>query len=319
MTAVGWSPRTDRLVRHVLLPAWFALMTAYHLSAPRMTDAGVGLDARIYYRGAAAWVHGADPWAAVVPMGAGRYHFAGTPPTVQVFALFTAIPESAFVVLWLVVTLISATFILGRLRLPGSWLLFPPMAEALISGNPQIAILALLLAGGTLLPAVAPLLKVYALVPVLGEGRWKIVVVAAALLMVSAAWGLGLWRDYVARFPEITERLNLEAAGGYSAWGLPLFSLLVVVAALVVLALVDRRSAAWLAVPALWPASQIHYSTFALPVITPALAFVLAIPQQGIPALVVVALAVSRLGELVLARMHPPAGNRDLDRGAAGS
>jgi len=307
MPAIEWTPRTDRLVRHLLLPAWFTLMTAYHLSAPRMTDAAVGLDARIYYRSAAAWVHGADPWAAVVPMGAGRYHFGGTPPTVQVFSLFTVIPESAFVVLWLGVTLISASFILRRLRLPGSWLLFPPMAEALISGNPQIAILALLLAGGALLPSVAPLLKVYALVPLIGEGRWKIVLVAGALLVVSAALGFGLWRDYVVRFPAITERLNFEAAGGYSAWGLPLSSFLVVVASLVVLVLVDRRTAAWLAVPALWPASQIHYSTFALPVITPAIAFALAIPQQGIPALVVIGLAALRLGEFVVARIHSPA------------
>ena len=55
------------------------------------------------------------------------------------------------------------------------------------------------------------------------------------------------------------------------------------IVALGLLALRDRRAAGWLAVPALWPASQLHYSTMALPVMSPLLAFFLAIPILRLP------------------------------------
>lgn len=47
-------------------------------------------------------------------------------------------------------------------------------------------------------------------------------------------------------------------------------------------------AAAWVAVPALWPASQMHYSIFAMPLMKkrPWLAAVLALPWAGVPAVV---------------------------------
>jgi len=48
--------------------------------------------------------------------------------------------------------------------------------------------------------------------------------------------------------------------------------------ALLILAVRDRRAAGWLAVPAAWPSSQFHYSTMALPVMSPLLAVLLAVP-----------------------------------------
>jgi hypothetical protein len=62
----------------------------------------------------------------------------------------------------------------------------------------------------------------------------------------------------------------------------------VTVVALFLLALRDRRAAGWLAVPAVWPASQLHYSTMALPVMSPLLAFFLAIPVFHLPPEIIV-------------------------------
>jgi hypothetical protein len=307
------SRRTPAVIWHVGLPAWFAVMLAVHLGTTSTTSEAIGLDARIYYRGAAAWVHGGDPWSAFARMAYGHYHFAGAPPTVEILAPFALVSESTFVVIALLASLAAAVWILRRLNLPGSWLLFPPIAQALISANPELIVLALLLAVWPVLQAIAPMLKVYAIVPLLIEMRWKAIAASAGLLVVSVLVAPRLWLDYVSRFGAISERLNLEAAGGFSAWGLPSSALALVVGALVVLMVVDRKAAAWLAVPALWPATQLHYSAFALPVISPLMAFLLAIPQHGIPALVVIGLAGWRLARRVW-RYNPAIWRREPKR-----
>lgn len=50
----------------------------------------------------------------------------------------------------------------------------------------------------------------------------------------------------------------------------------------------DGKTASWLCVPGLWPATQLHYSTFILPVMTPWAAVLLAIPTRGFVPLVVI-------------------------------
>ena len=82
-----------------------------------------------------------------------------------------------------------------------------------------------------------------------------------------------------------------EAHGGLSAWAQPWPLLLATAAALVVIAWHDRRAAGWLAVPALWPASEYHYATMILPITTPLLAFAMATPWYGVPALVTIGYA----------------------------
>jgi hypothetical protein len=73
--------------------------------------------------------------------------------------------------------------------------------------------------------------------------------------------------------------LSVQAGGGRSAWINPL---LLVPLALVALAAIGRRRAAWWAVPALWPATQFHYSVFALPArLSIPAAAVLALPVPG--------------------------------------
>jgi hypothetical protein len=48
-------------------------------------------------------------------------------------------------------------------------------------------------------------------------------------------------------------------------------------------------------VPAIWPASQLHYSTMALPVMSPLLAVFLAVPLLRLPPQVIILEVVRRL------------------------
>jgi hypothetical protein len=55
----------------------------------------------------------------------------------------------------------------------------------------------------------------------------------------------------------------------------------VIVVAVLALAVIGRRRAAWLGVPGLWPATQWYYATLAVPGLTPTAAALMAIPAQG--------------------------------------
>jgi hypothetical protein len=60
------------------------------------------------------------------------------------------------------------------------------------------------------------------------------------------------------------------------------------------LALLRSRDAAWLAVPALWPFTQLHYSVLALPVAarSPLTAFLLCFAVLYLPPIAVIILAI---------------------------
>lgn len=61
----------------------------------------------------------------------------------------------------------------------------------------------------------------------------------------------------------------------------------------VALLAVWRRGAAWLAVPAVWPFTQLHYASLALPVAArnPLVAFLLCFPVAFLPAVATIAYA----------------------------
>lgn len=271
-----WAP-VARLVGNVLLALWFAWLTYDRLSYFVGHGFPVGIDATIYYRGVVAWLEGGDPWAASVVANGWTYHYAGTPVTTVLMAPAALLSEGMFTAAWLVLTWLAAIWTLRRLRFPLWWLLFPPIAEALFSANPQLVVLALLVANRPLASAVATGLKVYAFVPLLGEGRWRQIAFAVAFNAATFLVAPSLWLDYLRRFGEISRQLEYDSIQGASAFYIPIL-LAVTVVALVILALRDRRAAGWLAVPAVWPASQFHYSTMALPVMTPFLAVLLAVP-----------------------------------------
>jgi hypothetical protein len=78
---------------HAALALWFCAWSVLdqigHLG-------NFGGDARLYYEGAAAWLAGRDPWS----VSLGGVHFAGLPPTVEVFAPFTILPVDVVAVVW---------------------------------------------------------------------------------------------------------------------------------------------------------------------------------------------------------------------------
>lgn len=275
------------------LPIWFVGWSIASVGLLVLYEFPIGLDARIYHAAAVALLQGGDPWDAQASV----YYFSGLPPTVLAFAPFAFLPEGAFTVLWLALTLVAALYIVRSLRLPWWWLLFPPLAEGLFSGNPQIVLLALLLSVRSAF--LAPVLKVYALVPLIGERRWGSVVAALAVLGATVLLAPGLWGTYLGELGRISDYLFQQANGGFSAYYHPVL-LLAAVVALGGLVLVDLRAAGWLAVIAVWPSTQFHYSTMAMPLMgsgTVAMAVfaaALAVPVRGLPAVAVIGYAAWR-------------------------
>src|ERR1019366_9895169 len=118
--------------------------------------------------------------------------------------------------------------------------------------------------------------KVYAFIPMLGEARWREIAVGLAIFAGTILAAPTLWTSWLSNLWDINARLLAEAQGGWSLTG-PLVVLgLLSIAAIAVRK--DPRTAGWLVVPAIWPASEFFYSTLALPVMTPVLAIFLAVP-----------------------------------------
>ena len=184
---------TARRVGSILLLLWFAWQTYARISFFVDRDFPVGLDATIYYRGVVAWLHGGNPWDASVSVGGFAYHYAGTPVTTVIMAPAGLLTEEVFTAAWIVLTWVATVWTLRRLGFPLWWLLFPPIAEALFSANPQLVVLALLVANRPVASAVATALKVYAFIPLLGERRWRQIAIAvafnAATILIARAFG----------------------------------------------------------------------------------------------------------------------------------
>ena len=121
--------------------------------------------------------------------------------------------------------------------------------------------LALLIVGGGPLAAV---LKVYAVVPLAAQRQWSAISLTALAFAVTLLIAPGLWITYLTHFAGISSSLASEANGGFSAWSQPWPLLVATAVSLLVIAMQNRRAAGWLAVPALWPASEYHYATMVL-------------------------------------------------------
>jgi hypothetical protein len=293
-----------RTLGQITLAAWFAGLTYLRIARFVSDKVPLGQDIRIYYRGVEQWLHGGDPWAAEVVVRHSVFSYAGSPATTVLLAPSALFSEDQFTVLWLVLSALSAVAIVRWLRLPIWWLLFPPTAEALYSGNPQLVILMLLLAGaarpGVVADSIAMALKVYAVIPLLGERRLRRVGLALVLTIATVVVAPSLWIHYAEQFGAISARLAQQSDSGYSAFYYPIL-LVPTAIAIILLWRRDRKAAAWLAVPALWPSSEFHYSTFAQPVMAPLLAVLLAVP---IPQLAPVAIMLYVVWRFAVAPVH---------------
>lgn len=263
------------LVHRYGLPVWFLLTTVSHWTS-LFGPWAPGFDTELAVGAARNWLTGADPWAFSLIGALGNpYHFAGLPPTVLVYAPLVWLGPQLAGYFGIAVSFVAAVLILRRLRLPIWWLLFPPVLEAVLVANPHVVLFALLVLGGGWL---APAFKVYAFVPMFGERRWREIAAAIGVFLATIVVAPGLWLQWASTFGPTTARLMTEAQGG---WGLT--GGLVVLGVMPLLAIAwykDLRTAGWLAVPMVWPASEFFYSSFALPVMTPLLAVLLAVPQH---------------------------------------
>jgi hypothetical protein len=279
--------RAER-VGDLVLIALFAFVDAhrfwgYLFVAPE----SFGIDATIYRAAANAWLSGGDPWSVMTH----DVYFAGPPPTLLWAVFLVPLSEGVARALWIGLAAGASVWAVRRLGLPMWWILFPPLWISVLTGNPNALVLALLLARLGPLAAVA---KIYSVVPLVLLRRWREVLVTALFLWATLfvlPWGM-----YLASFSRISDVL-VDQAAGLSAWGTVLF-----IPTLFAVLFLGKRGA-WLAVPALWPATQIHYATVALPACSRWVAACMAIQ---IPFAPVLGVSIAVVEELRRARRTAP-------------
>jgi hypothetical protein len=262
------SPWVRSLVGRYWLQTWFAVESGLALLQAATDTRYIFFDARLYVAATRAWLEGSNPWEVQL---AGNY-FAAPPPTLLPLVPFALLPgDAGFVALAIVVAAgaVASVLILG---LPWWWLLFPPLIQSVISGNVQSLLVPLILAGAG---PVAALLKIYAALPLLLLGRWRALLVLAAVLLLTIP--ILPWATFVSELSTISARLSTQNENG-----LPNLVLLGLAPfALAAMWIVGRDRSAWLAVPALWPAQQFYYGTLVMPTKSKVAAAIVAIPVAG--------------------------------------
>jgi hypothetical protein len=271
-----------RVLARVGLPAWFVVIDLLWIAKPDV----FAIDARHYQRAAAAWLAGGNPWA-VAEQGV---PYASGPHTLLFYAPTNLLPLDIAVAIWMLIGLGVAVWTVRRLDLPIWWLAFPPLAHALWNGNPQTLLVAMLVANHPLASAGAVLVKLYAGLAVLFRPRhWLVVGVALLVTLPLLPWQLYLDEGLgVAR--------HIAGAWNGSAWRVPI---LLVPPTVIGLWVLRRKGAEWLAVPAIWPATQFYYVSTVLPLVArrPVLAALLAAPIPLMAPAVVIWLAARDIWE----------------------
>jgi hypothetical protein len=277
-----------------LLPFWFLLwdIVGLGLLSANSYVAAIGLDFRIYRAAASALLSGTSPWSAFVHFGS-DFHFAALPTDAQVFIPFALVPFELGLSIWTTLSLGLTIAALRRLELPIWWLLFPPIIDGLLAGNPHLVAFALVALAiprpapgakhdwhrgvSALAGALAATLKIYATLPLVAH---RCGIALGAILLAVGASALvapSLWAQYISEFGFIGSRLISESHGGTSVAVVlsptlalsPLAGIAIYVAAFLLLLAVATRNvtaAGWIAVPLLWPAAETHYATFTLPI-----------------------------------------------------
>lgn len=289
---IDW-PSVLATVSPLILPLWFGaicVVMVYNYGTARF----LLLDIAVYREAAQAALSGGDPWRASVS----GLTFAGPPPTLLLFVPLAFVSIEVATVVMTGVLAAAAVWSIRRLGLPLWWILFPPVFESLIVGNPDVLVLALLLARGPV-AGLAAVAKVYAVIPLLAQRRWGALLLGAAV----SALTLPLWPAFLASIDTVAGSLDAQSEG-VSAWGT--WWMVPAVAALWAL---RRRGAEWLVVPAIWPHTQTHYGALSLPVMRhyPLAAAIIGLGTPLAPAIAVIVVALQvRLGIGGPARTEEP-------------
>ena len=270
--AIRWSRVGD-----AALAAWFITLSVMRLA--HLATADPFSDSTLYLRGTAAWLRGEDPWSVHMT----TLYFAAAPPSLLPMVPFALLPEPVGLAILFVLALAASFWTLRRLGLPWWWITWPPLVDNLWNGNPQLFLVPLLLSSAAWF---APIVKAYAVVPLIIQLRLRTLFITAVFLLLTLPllpWGL-----FLGRLSETSTLLSEQSQGGMSAW---FFPVLVPFAAIALIAM-GRERASWWAIPALWPSTQWYYSLMAMPALTPLTAAILAAPVQGGPAVAAVVAAI---------------------------
>jgi hypothetical protein len=246
----------SRMQERLLLVA-FAIPAALRILVDVVYPYNFGFDARLYTDAARVWLSGGNPWAQPYEFG---FYYASPPPSLLVMAPFTLLPSWAAGILGVVLLAVLALAALRTLGLPAYWVFFVPILDGILVGSLDVATLAALVVVGGRFAPLAPFLKVYGAIPMVGERRWRALAMSGLALAVTAP--ILPWPKFLASLPDIASNLASQSMTT-SVWGsIPLM----VVFALGLLSLGLRR-AGWLAVPILWPSTQPHYGALSLPMV----------------------------------------------------
>jgi hypothetical protein len=259
--------RWERLA-NIGLATWFVTLSVMRLTVI-WPDRGV--DLRLYLRGTAEWLHGGDPWS----VHFGTLHYAAAPPSLLPMAPFALLPEDFAIILVSALGVVASFWTLRRLGLPWWWITWPPLVDNLWNGNPQLFLVPLLLGPAAWL---APIVKAYAIVPLIVQWRVRTLAVTALIGLVTLP--ILPWAPFIDHLSTTATLLSEQSQGGMSAW---VFPILVPFTAIALVGM-GRQRASWWLVPGLWPSTQWYYSLMAMPALTPLTAAILAAPVQGSPA-----------------------------------
>ncbi len=269
-----------------LVPLGFIAVSGLVVLKYILTPVWIGVDATLYAAASAAWLQGGDPWA----VREAGFFFAAPPPTLLAFLPFAWMPPPVVSGLWIGGSFLLAGLAVRNLRLPLWWIAFPPLVDGALVGNPDVAVLALLVVGRGRLSWLAPLFKIYAVIPMVGERRWRQLAITG-LVLVASAFFLP-WATWFGELPAIMSNLA-NTSGTTSVYGRAVLMAIAIVALLSL----GLTRAGWLAVPLLWPNTQLHYAAISVPGLTPFLALAWCFPT---PELWVAATCCYAIGHRVL-------------------
>lgn len=287
----AWDPLIGRW-----LPMVFAISTGFQLTKYVVVPAGLGFDARLYVDATRAWLSGGDPWA-VSQLGVA---YAAPPPTLLATIPLLLVPDALLVPIVIIGTFLLAAAAIRAIGLPWWWLAFWPIVDGALVGSLDLAVLATLVLAGRRLDIFAPFLKIFAVVPMVGDQRWRSLALVGIVLAVTAP--LLPWGEWWSSRSEVAAGLARTSQTTSVFGSLPLM----VVATVALLSLGARR-AGWLAVPLLWPWTQVHYMVISLPAMSPLIALVWCLP--GVP-------PVGILGSIVVVAIAHRLRPLRMDRGA---
>lgn len=242
------------------------------------------IDIAVYREAALTALAGGDPWQAQV----GGLVFAAPPPTLLLYIPAALMPAEAATVIVMTAFVTAAVWAIRALGLPLWWVLFPPVFESLLVGNPDVLVLAGLVARGPF-AGLAVVAKAYAVIPLALQRRWGALILGCAISALTTPW----WPAFFDSLGEVGSSLEGQSRG-FSAWGT--WWMVPTVLALWVL---RRKGAEWLVVPGLWPHTQIHYAAMSLPVVRhyPIAAAIVGLGIPLAPAIAIIVIALQeRLG-----------------------